>query len=177
MAVTNYYLNIFLKNTYKNLGQIETVKNNTIITGMLDLTAFTLTQTKTSVINNQFNPRTIIFTGITKSRLNEVKTYNTNLPYKVNVNGVTKVTPEFIEYDINGIEYKTFLSNSLTIYKVIKQTDEFQQEIMVSNNNSVFVDIKKTLNALIIERSNVSVYNYFNKINNCDELDDLLDIF
>jgi hypothetical protein len=181
MAVTNYYyLNIFLKNTYKNTGQVETVGDKSSIKGTIDFTAFTFSQASQNTTNQtSFLPpkRSIIFTGITKSRLDEVKTYNPLVPFKLNVNGVTKITPDFIEYNINGILYTTYLSNNLTVYKVTKQTNELDVQRIIGNNNSVFIDIKKTLNALIIERSNVSVYNYFNKINGCDELDDILDIF
>jgi len=178
MAATNYYyLNIFLKDTYKNLGQVELAKDDTIITGMLDLTAFTITQTQIPPQPSQFNQRIITVTGLTQSRLNDIKTYTPQTPYKVNVNGVTKVDPNYIEYTIDNIDYKTFISNNLTIYKVSKQTDDFDIDRLIGNNDSVFVDIKKTLNAMIIERSNISVYEFFNKINICDELDDVLDIF
>lgn len=179
MAATNYYLNIFLKNTNKNTGQLETVNDKTSIKGTIDFTAFTFStsQNPNTTSSNLPPKRSITFTGITKSRLDEVKTYNPLVPFKLNVNGVTKIDTDFIEYNINGITYTTYLSNNLTIYKVTKQTNELDVQRVIGNNNSVFVDIKKTLNALIIERSNISVYNYFNKINGCDELDDILDIF
>ena len=82
-----------------------------------------------------------------------------------------------MDYNIEGISYRTFLSNNLTYYTVNKTTNEFTTKRLINNSNSVFIDIRKTLNAMIIERSNVSIYNYFNKINNCQELDDILDIF
>lgn len=47
-------------------------------------------------------------TGYTSSRLNEVKTLDINEPYKVGVNGVLSVTPEYIEYKIDDIFYKTY---------------------------------------------------------------------
>jgi hypothetical protein len=176
-AINYYYLNIFLKNTYKNLGQVEAVKDKSSIKGLLDLTAFTINQTQTPPQPSQFNTRNITVTGLTQSRLNEIKSYNPQVPYKVNINGVTKVDPNYIEYTIDGIDYKTFLSNNLTIYKVTKPTDELTISRLIGNNDSVFVDIKKTLNAMIIERSNLSIYDYFNKMNACEELDDILDIF
>jgi hypothetical protein len=116
-------------------------------------------------------------TGLTVSRLDEVKTYNPNQPYKVGINGVTNVTSEFIEYRIGDVEYKTFLPFGMTTYKVLKEQSVFENQPVIWNADSVFVDIKKTLNAMVIDRSNISIYEYFNKINNCAELDDLLEIF
>lgn len=174
--MSNFYINIFLKETYKNLGQYELITDKDIIG---DLTAFTLTQNTQTVVNNvnTQNQPDITITGLTSSKLNTVRTYNPQEPYKVNVNGVTKVTNEFIEYKIGDVEYKTFLSDGLTIFKAIKKPEIFDNQPVIWNSNSVFIDIKKTLNAMVIERNNISVYDYFNKINNCSELDDLLDIF
>jgi hypothetical protein len=181
-----FYLNIFLTETTKNRGQLEEVVDKSIIKGD---SSFTLIQQNTvqgrnSVTNQSSNQRTITFTALTKSRLNEIKRYDLQVPYKINVNGVTKIETDattgdiiYVDYTIEDINYRTFLSNNLTYYSVTKTTDEFDTKRLVNNSNSVFVDIKKTLNAMIIERSNISIYNYFNKINNCQELDDILDIF
>lgn len=51
-------------------------------------------------------------TGYTSSRLDEVRTLDKNNPYKVGVNGVFNVQPEFVEYQLNDIFYKTFLNSS-----------------------------------------------------------------
>ena len=48
-------------------------------------------------------------TGYTSSRLEKVKTLDKNEPYKIGVNGVFNIQPEFIEYELDGIFYKTFL--------------------------------------------------------------------
>lgn len=53
-------------------------------------------------------------TGHTSSRLNEVKTLDINEPYKVGVNGVLSVTPDYIEYKIDDIFYKTYTSTPST---------------------------------------------------------------
>ena len=52
-------------------------------------------------------------TGYTSSRLNEVKTLDKNNPYKVGVNGVFNVQSDFIEYEIDGVLYKTFLNKNI----------------------------------------------------------------
>jgi hypothetical protein len=169
-----YYFNIFLTETYKNLGQYEIIKNPEIIGDRKTITI----EKNNGGITTEITPLpTILVTGLTVSRLDEVKTYNPNQPYKVGINGVTNVTSEFIEYTIGDVEYKTFLPFGMTTYKVLKEQSVFENQPVIWNADSVFVDIKKTLNAMIIERSNISVYEYFNKMNNCDSLDELLQIF
>jgi hypothetical protein len=169
-----YYLNILLNKTYKNLGQYETITNNQIVG---TLTTITFTQ-NTIQPNPQSLPFNINVSGITKSRLTEVRSFDPNILYIVGVNGVLTVTPEYVEYSIGDIIYKTFLDTKLTtFFKVTKTTNELKSQPIIANDNSVSIDVKKTLNAMVIDRSNISIYEYFNKINNCAELDDLLEIF
>jgi hypothetical protein len=171
-----YYFDVFLTETYKSLGQYEIINNPNIIG---ELTAITLNNNVGSF--KSYNPPLelvpVIITGITKSRLDEVKTYNPSVPFKLNVKGVFNITNDFIEYSIDGMKYKTYLSDGLTTYSIVKGVETFDNQPVIWNADSVFIDIKKTLNAMVIDRANISVYDYFNKINNCDELDDLLDIF
>lgn len=172
-----YYFDIILTETYKNLGQYEIISNPNII-GDLKTTNINLNQDNPTNLSIQSTTLSnVLITGLTKSRLDEVKTYNPNQPYKVGVNGVTNVTIDFIEYAIGDIGYKTFLSDGLTTYQLIKQQDIFENQPVIWNADSVFIDIKKTLNAMIIDRGNISVYEYFNKMNNCNILDELLQIF
>lgn len=171
-----YYFDIFLTETYKGLGQYEIINNPDIIG---QLTSITLNENVSTL--RAYTPPAelefIIITGITKSRLDEVKTYNANVPYKLNVKGVFNITNDFIEYSIQNTRYKTYLSDGLTTYSITKFKETFDNQPVIWNADSVFIDIKKTLNAMVIDRGNISVYDYFNKINNCDELDDLLEIF
>jgi hypothetical protein len=169
-----HYFDVFLTETYKSLGQYEIITKPDIIG---QLTSITFTNNSISIVNPPTQLGSITITGITKSRLDEVKTYNPIVPYKLNVNGVSVITNEFIEYSIDNINYKTYLSDGLTTYSLTKGIETFDNQPVIWNADSVFIDIKKTLNAMVIDRGNVSVYDYFNKINNCDELDDLLDIF
>jgi hypothetical protein len=171
-----YYFDVFLTETYKGLGQYEEITKPDIIG---QLTSITLNDS-VSGLRGYTPPAELEFitiTGITKSRLDEVKTYNSNVPYKLNVKGVFNITNEFIEYLIDNIRYKTYLSDGLTTYSITKLKENFEDRPVIWNADSVFIDIKKTLNAMVIDRGNISVYDYFNKINNCDELDDLLEIF
>lgn len=180
-----YYFDIFLTETYKSLGQYEIITNPDIIgqlkTINLNNGPIILDDTNTPTGERSFNPPSelefILITGITKSRLDEVRTYNQSVPFKLNVKGVFNITNEFIEYSIENVKYKTYLSDGLTTYSVAKLKEVFDNQPVIWNADSVFNDIKKTLNAMVIERGNISVYDYINKINNCDELDDLLEIF
>jgi hypothetical protein len=169
-----YYIDIFLIQTQKNLGQFSIITNDEIVG---DIITFNFNNQNSISQNTQTDTITdITITGLTSSRLAEVKTYNGD--YKVGVNGVISVFSSSIIYKIDDITYQTLLDGSnTTYYFVTKSTNEFQTQSVLRNDNSVSIDIKKTLNAFIIERSNISVYDYFNKINNCDKLDDLLDIF
>jgi hypothetical protein len=175
MEVTNFYINIFLTQTQKNLGQFSLISNNEIIGDSIEF-APNLNRQSNTTINLPTNSTTITVTGLTSSRLEEVKTYNGD--YKVGVNGVILASSTLVVYKIDDITYQTLLDGSNTTYYIVnKPTNEFEMQDVLSDDNSVSIDIKKTLDAFIIERSNISVYDYFNKINNCDKLDDLLDIF
>ena len=166
-------MNILLNKTYKNLGQYELITNNKFV-GTLTTITFTQTQLPPLPTGQSFN---IDVSGMTKSRLAEVRSFDPLVPYIVYVNGVLVVTPEYIEYSIGDVIYKTFLDTKLTLFKVKKPTNELQSQPIIANDSLVSIDIKKTLNAMVIDRSNISIYEYFNKINNCAELDDLLEIF
>lgn len=169
-----YYFDVFLTETYKSLGQYEIISNPDIIG---ELTSTTISLSSLRAFNPPSELEFILITGITKSRLDEVKTYNQSVPFKLNVKGVFNITNEFIEYSIDNIKYKTYLSDGLTTYSVTKLKESFDNQPVIWNADSVFNDIKKTLNAMVIDRGNISIYDYINKINNCDELDDLLEIF
>ena len=152
-----YYFDIFLTETYKSLGQYEIITNPDIIG---QLTSTTITSSSLRAYNPPTELEFVLITGITKSRLNEVKTYKANLPYKLNVNGVFNITNEFIEYSIDNIKYKTYLSDGLTTYSVAKLKEVFDNQPVIWNADSVFIDIKKTLNAMVIDRGNISIYDY-----------------
>jgi hypothetical protein len=174
MAVTNviYYVDVFLTKTQKNLGQFTTIKNNEIFG---DLTTFDFSIQNQLPPFNFSQPFNVTVTGITESKLKNVITYSGE--YKVGVNGVILANSDYVMYEIDGITYTTFLNDNLTIYSLTKPTNEFDNQSILRDDSSVSIDVKKTLNAFLIDRSNISIYEYFNKINNCDNLDDLLDIF
>jgi len=167
-----YYFDVFLTQTTKNLGQFSIVKNNEIIGDLIEFDLASQNSLSRIAPSEVLN---ITITGLTSSRLEEVKTYSGD--YKVGVNGVSVVNDEYIIYEIDGVNYITYLDTNLTIYTINKSSNEFENQDILRDDNSVSIDVKTTLNAFLIERSNISVYDYFNKMNNCDKLDDLLDIF
>lgn len=135
-----YYFNILLTETYKNLGQYENITNPEIIG---DKTTINFEQNRIELSTQSTPLPPVSITGLTTSRLNEVKTYNSSEPYKVGVNGVTNITNEFIEYTIDDIKYRTFLSDGLTTFQLLKQQDVFENQPVIWNADSVFIDIKK----------------------------------
>ena len=52
-------------------------------------------------------------TGYTSNRLNEVRTLDRNQPYKIGVNGVFNIQNDFIEYELDGVLYKTFINENI----------------------------------------------------------------
>ena len=72
---------------------------------------------------------------------------NIQTPMK-NIIKVTNLTNEFIEYSIDSVRYKTFTYDGLTTYSVTKLKESFENQPVIWNADSVFIDIKKTLNAI-----------------------------
>jgi hypothetical protein len=167
-----YYIDILLTHKYKNFGQYELIQNNDIIGELTDFDLLNQNQLQPF----DFGPSSVaVVTGYTESKLKNVITYSGE--YKVGVNGVTSVNNDYVTYVIDDITYLTYLDTGITLYGFGKLTNEFDVQPILMNDNSVSIDVKKTLNAFIIDRSNISIYEYFNKMNNCNNLDDLLDIF
>ena len=168
-----YYIDIFLTQTYKNLGQYDIIRNNEFFGELIEFNF----ETQSELLPIEYSePFSISITGETQNDfLKKIIAYNGQ--YKVGVNDVTQVNENFVRYTINDINYITYFNNNLTIYGVEKITNELEYQNILKDDNSVSVDVKKTLNAFVIDRLNIPVYDYFNKINNCTNLDDLLDIF
>jgi hypothetical protein len=62
-------------------------------------------------------------TGYTSNRLNEVRTLDRNQPYKIGVNGVFNVQSDFIEYEIGGVLFKTFLNGTISVLNTVSPQD------------------------------------------------------
>ncbi len=73
----------------------------------------------------------MIVSGVTRNRLNEIKTYDKNNPFQVGVNGVTNIltdtdgNPERIEYTINGVGYVTIITDPTIPLETTKTNKEY----------------------------------------------------
>ena len=115
MEVTNFYINIFLTQTQKNLGQFSLITNNEIIGDLIEFAPNLSRQSNTT--NSPSISTTVTVTGLTSSRLEEVKTYNNT--YKVGVNGVILASSTLVVYKIDDITYQTLLDGSDTTYYIV----------------------------------------------------------
>jgi len=160
-----------LTNTIKNFGLFSELTDNNIVSQLTSVT-FSNNFIDTETTSEPFE---VTISGLTKDRLIDIQTYNGN--YEVGINGVTQITDDYILYTIDNIDYQTFFDTKLTVYRLNKPTNEFTKQFVIKDNNIPFIDVKKTVNGLLIERNNLSVYESFNRIANTDNLDDLIEIF
>lgn len=99
----------------------------------------------------------LTITGTTTSKLESVKTFDYQNPYKIGVNGVTDITPTFTAYTINQINYVTD-SSGKTTFSLIKPNENY-----VSTNNIFEEEYLKQAflpnldNQINIDRQNISV--------------------
>lgn len=138
-------------------------------------------------------------TGITDSRLNEVKTYNKNQPYQIGYKGVTNVqydqfgNPNLIEYTINGIDYKTSIGDSLypkfefelkstdvnifktdTIYSFESDgLDEYEINVLKQEAEMGLSEPPKIESDIFIERQEISVFERHLRMGEISSLEQL----
>lgn len=117
----------------------------------------------------------IMITGETNSRVNELFTYGGEL--KIGVNGLLEKNDYIVKYELDGIIYETDLSTDKTIYTIYKNVDNFNNLHLVPNENMPFSNIKKTIDAMLIERNNISVFDYMNRLATCKSPTDTENIF
>lgn len=137
-------------------------------------------------------------TGITDSRLNEVKTYDKNQPYQIGYKGVTNVQynqyndPEIVEYTINDINYKTVIGKSLypkglntedisvfksdTTYSFESDgLDEYEVNVLKQEAEMGLSEPPKIESDIFIERQEISVFERhlrMGEINSLEQLDE-----
>jgi hypothetical protein len=167
----NYYIDIFLTNNFNVQGMLETITTNEIIGSLTSIT-FSNDFIQPEPVNVAFD---IEVSGLTISKINDIKDYSGNIV--VGLNGVYELTSEYVKYIIDDIYYQTFFEDNLTIYIVYKKTNEFMKSFVIKNENLPFSDIRKTVNGLLIERNNISVYTFLNRLSNSSNLEDLNEIF
>ncbi len=98
-------------------------------------------------------------TGYTSSRLGEVKTLDKNNPYKVGVNGVFNVQPEFTEYEIDGILYKTFYNYSKLPLTIVGETSS-QGFVIEGPYSTTDVINKSRVNTIFKVEKNDNSFEY-----------------
>lgn len=123
-------------------------------------------------------------TGLTESRLLEVKTYDKQQPYKIGVNGVTDIlynpsngTYYKIYYTIDNIDYITDLNTNTTSYSYYTRGFDSTN----SNNHSVIKKDKylglnqeiEVNNLINIERLEISVFDPHYRMIGLNSLNDI----
>ena len=121
-------------------------------------------------------------TGITESRLDEVRSYNLLTPFIVGVNGVTSVDGNAIVYVVDGVTYATSTDENgveTTAYNlgIVPPTQAANTLFLYRNERDVFIDRKDTVRDILIERSNLSVFDPMLRMALVNSLDDLTDYF
>jgi hypothetical protein len=128
----------------------------------------------------------MIVSGRTTHKLDIVKTYSKTEPYKVGVNGVTKINlDQFgneseVEYNINGIDYVTRLNDLITTFKY--NPDDFERGLNEVGKTYIREEGKiglsfeiKTNNQIFIERDLGAILERHSRISEITNLDDLED--
>jgi hypothetical protein len=113
--------------------------------------------------------------GVTESKLEQVRSYNLNAPYEVGVNGVTEVTAEYVVYVIDSITYTTTLADGYTTYSFgtagLTRDNSISKHV-VKKESDMFTAKHKTINNISIDRSEISVFETMYRIANINTLDD-----
>ncbi len=109
--------------------------------------------------------QTNVITGFTENKLNNIRSYDYSNPYKVGINGVTKVTDTQIFYTINEINYITNLSDLKTTFQLTKNNQDYiSSNFMFEEKNINLIDKMDIDNSIFIERQNISIIENFSKI-------------
>lgn len=118
-------------------------------------------------------------TGITESRLDEVRTYNLQQPYIAGANGVQTVTEAAVVYVLEGVTYTTSLDDLTTTYSlgIVPQAQALVTHFLYRDERDVFIDKHETKRDILMERSEMSVFDPMIRIAGVNSLDDLTDYF
>lgn len=143
-SITGKTINIpiFLTQKFENIGLFEDIG------------------TATDVISTN-----VSITGVTDSKLSEVRGFDYNSPYTVGANGVTEVTADHIKYTIGNVDYVTLLSDGTTTFSFKDTRTEYVASSFISTDaNLTYVDKVDVQDSVFIERESVSVIEYFSKL-------------
>jgi hypothetical protein len=146
------YYNLYIKKTTNNIIKLSS-----------------LIEDEFSISSNQ-----VVISGLTNNRLDEIKDFNNNIV--LNINGVTVLNENFVIYELNNIQYKTIFDENLTTTFYIFALSVFYNNIIFFDEYQIINDLKIN-NKLNIDRNNISIFNYFNNINNSKTLNEILELF
>lgn len=135
--------------------------------------------------------KTFTITGTAESRLNDVRGYDNETPYKVDVNGVVIITNEYIGYKIDNIEYTTYYTGDLinlvptkTIYKTQGSRtytngvdDKSVNHFIYKDEKNSFIERGKISNDIFLERNPIAVNDYYFRLNHINSADDFINYF
>lgn len=118
-------------------------------------------------------------TGVTENRLEEIRSYNIQMPYIVGVNGVLSVEEDTVVYQLDGITYTTTIEDGTTTYSFgyVGLTQALNTHFFYRNEHDVFIDKKPTKSDIIMQRSEKSVFDPMLIMATVNSLDDLADFF
>jgi hypothetical protein len=122
---------------------------------------------------------TTMVSGVTESRLDEVRTYDFQAPYQVGVNGVRTIEDTVIVYVIDGITYTTDTVDGTTVYTLGLTTTKqvLGNFYFYRDERDVFIDRDPTISDLLMERRELAVFDSLLRLATVNSLDDLTDYF
>ncbi len=135
----------------------------------------------------------MITSGLTRNKLDIIRTYSLTQPYVLGVNGVTDIKPSpsaplsaitSISYTLDDINYVTYLNNSLTTFFYNNYSGQDFEPFLNTQNGQNTFDIKeeskmklvfppKVTNDLFIERMELAVFEKHSRMSNIKNLEEL----
>lgn len=108
---------------------------------------------------------TVTVSGVTDNKLESVRSFDYQNKYKVGNNGATEVTPEYVKYNINGIDYQTYFKDLVTSFKFTTEREVYTNTNFVHEDfNLGYVDKTQVQDIVDIERQKISVIESFSKL-------------
>lgn len=113
----------------------------------------------------------------TKSRLQEVKSYNQATPYPVGgdeVKGIISVTGNVVRYMIDHITFETNTLTGETFYEIsydLNKEEEYEYQINLFNENEIFTSSVHEL--IPVERPGININKIFQRLADIKTLSEL----
>lgn len=180
---SDYFLTIMLTSEDDNLGDFEIIsQDDSQITSNKNRVTTPNNQITNNVPNNRFsyslpNNYSYTVTGITESRLNEIRLPLEGNQFINNPNIILQQGSDFIRYRLDGVTYRTQLNDNedttFSIQKTFSRSSPIT-EFLVKNQEFILYNGKpKVENNVNIDRNNISIikaHESMKQINNLFEL-------